>query len=368
MALLTHLPKYDIEDSNIALFGSDIEKRVREHAGDKETAWESAGLEPGLQIWRIEHFNVVDWPKDRYGSFYDGDSYIVLHTYKKDPEAEALSYDLHFWLGEETSQDEAGTAAYKTVELDDHLNGRPVQHREVQSYESTRFLSYFPAFHALHGGVSTGFHHVEATPVDDTPRLYRIGVSGKSLLVREVAATAASLAQGDVFVLDQGSKVWQLNTRGAVGKEKFKAAEFTQSIVNARQGACESTVYDEGGQGVGVFLSALGAETVPTREGQDAHTLDLKLFRFSDSSGVSEVSPVSRSALSSGDAFLLDALSAEHPAVYVWIGAEASSFERRGAFAQAQKFLHEKGKARGGIVIMREGEESGDFTQLLDSA
>lgn len=125
---------------------------------------------------------------------------------------------------------------------------------------------------------------------------------------------------------------------------------------------------DEGGQGVGVFLSALGAEIVPAREGQDAHSLNLKLFRFSDVSGMSEASPVSRSALSSGDAFLLDALSAEHPAVYVWIGSEASGFERRGAFAQAQRFLNEKGNARGGIVIMREGEESGEFAQLLDGA
>jgi Gelsolin repeat len=43
----------------------------------------------------------------------------ILQTYKKKPDSENLSYDLHFWLGEETSQDEAGTAAYKTVELDD---------------------------------------------------------------------------------------------------------------------------------------------------------------------------------------------------------------------------------------------------------
>ena len=57
-----------------------LEKTVREHAGDREPAWDEAGKKVGLEIWRIEQFRVVDWPKDKYGVFYDGDSYIVLHV------------------------------------------------------------------------------------------------------------------------------------------------------------------------------------------------------------------------------------------------------------------------------------------------
>lgn len=57
-----------------------LEKRVREHAGDIESAWSGAGSIPGLQIWRIEQFNIVPWPKEWFGNFYDGDSYIVLHV------------------------------------------------------------------------------------------------------------------------------------------------------------------------------------------------------------------------------------------------------------------------------------------------
>lgn len=57
-----------------------LEHHVREHGGDKETAWENAGRAPGLQIWRVEKFHVVPWPEDRKGTFYDGDSYIILHV------------------------------------------------------------------------------------------------------------------------------------------------------------------------------------------------------------------------------------------------------------------------------------------------
>jgi len=60
---------------------------------------------------------VVAWPLEEYGKFYNGDSYIILNTYKTPPSDELL-YDVHFWIGQYSTQDEYGTAAYKTVELD----------------------------------------------------------------------------------------------------------------------------------------------------------------------------------------------------------------------------------------------------------
>lgn len=54
-----------------------------------------------------------------------------------------MEQHIHFWLGKNTSTDEAAVAAYKSVELDNYLNGSPVQHREVQGGESIRFRGYF---------------------------------------------------------------------------------------------------------------------------------------------------------------------------------------------------------------------------------
>ncbi|KAI0087764.1 fragmin60 [Irpex rosettiformis] len=377
--LLTRPTKYNIEDSNIALLGSDLEKKVREHAGDKETAWDSAGQTVGTQIWRIEKFGVVEWPKERYGSFYDGDCYIVLHTYKKTPEAEELSYDLHFWIGGESSQDEAGTAAYKTVELDDHLNEKPVQYREIQGFESSKFLSYFPHFVSLHGGISTGFHHVSSPPPDNAHKFYRVTATGTRLIVREVPAEGASLVPGDAYILDMGTKVWQFNSKGSVGKERFKAAEFVQTLVNERGsisgGAVDVTVYDEGGHGAGIFLSEIGLESVPitpTAEGKE--TKPPALFRLSDASGkvtFESVEPTARSTLSPSDAFLLDDIANETAsAVYVWIGSGASLTERRIAvqYGQAYLYSHENGGRKlyaTSIVKIREGHEPEAFLRAL---
>ncbi len=70
----------------------------------------------------------MPWPHKQYGRFYSGDSYIVLHTFKNKASA-ALQWDVHFWVGSKSSQDEYGTAAYKSVELDDYLGGGPTIYR-----------------------------------------------------------------------------------------------------------------------------------------------------------------------------------------------------------------------------------------------
>ncbi|KAH6911568.1 fragmin60, partial [Coprinopsis sp. MPI-PUGE-AT-0042] len=383
MAYLNKPTIYNIEDTNIALLGSDLEKRVRENAGNEEPAWTSAGTEAGLRIWRVEKFQLVEWPESRYGTFYSGDSYIILNTYKPSQEAKDLSYNLHFWLGANTTVDEAGTAAYKTVELDDHLHGKPVQYREVQGSESAQLLSYFPKLVCLEGGVATGFRKVEEPPPPEVKRLYRIMLSRTSgeaarqststLIIREVPPSATSLVAGEAYILDKGDQIWQLNTASSAGQERYKAAEFAQSLIAERKGQCALTVFDEGQSGASRFLAEFGegTELQPApASALSGQSTEAKLFKISDSSGKLELSPlsgVSRTLLSSGDVYLVDDSSNKRvPALYAWIGKEASMKERRSVLQYAQSYLYQEKDSHQGLlgvplVKTKEGEEPSSF-------
>ena len=108
---------------------------------------------------------VVPISTDAFGKFFNGDAYIIyncseygqpggmslINKQRKSSIANSssnrdrsqLEQHIHFWIGGQCSQDEATIAAYKSVELDDLLGGQPIQHREVEGFESARFKSYF---------------------------------------------------------------------------------------------------------------------------------------------------------------------------------------------------------------------------------
>mmetsp|Transcript_64458 Transcript_64458/g.199660 ORF Transcript_64458/g.199660 Transcript_64458/m.199660 type:complete len:286 (-) Transcript_64458:260-1117(-) len=252
--------KFDLEDSNVEFIGGADDKAQRLKAAQTESAWTGAGDEVGILIWRIEKFKVVAWPKQDYGKFFDGDSYIILKTYKK-PDAPKLLHDLHFWIGLESSQDEYGTAAYKTVELDDLITisgrGDPVQHREVQGNESAKFLSYFKTIEIMQGGGESGFRHVK--PTEYEPRLLQLKGKGKNVVIRQVDRKAESLNSGDVFVLDQGMKIIQLNGKDSNNFERMKAASTVRNIDEERGGKSIVEVIEEDDrEGAGkIFWDAL---------------------------------------------------------------------------------------------------------------
>ena len=354
----------DLSETNLANFGTPLEKEVKHDAAEHEPAWVGSGQKPGLEIWRIEKFKVIAWPKDQYGNLYSGDSYILLHTYQK-KNSNALGYHLHFWLGKFTAQDESGTAAYKTVELDDHLHGVAPQYREVQGYESDLFLSYFNNhINILEGGIGTGFTHVEAEKY--RPRLLQVK-GNKRFRITEVPMSVDSLNSGDVFILDAGLKIYQWNGSKSGHNEKYKGNLVSRSLSDERKAIPSVEVFAEGDKDDEPFWELLGGRGPIKSAEQGGSDIDAErntgkaLFELLEESGnlvfkeIAKGSNVKRSLLDTNAVFVFDSGFE----VFVWIGLKSTTGERKNAIAYAQKYLNDYNRpAHLPICKMLEGGES----------
>ncbi|KAK3866018.1 hypothetical protein Pcinc_028417, partial [Petrolisthes cinctipes] len=294
----------------------------------------------------------------KYGQFHQGDSYIVLYTNDVNGNK---SWDLHFWLGSETSQDEAGAVAIKSVELDDQLGGVPVQHREVEGYESSLFLSRFKGgVRYLKGGVSSGFHHVDP----DAPypaRLFHVK-GRRNVRVKQVEVGLGSLNKGDCFILDCGSQVYVYMGSASRRMERLKAITAGNAIRDDdHAGKAKVIIIDETASGgeIDEFFNGLGGGSQDDVAEADSSADDVAFERtqdkvvvlhhvFEDDSGHMQTKkiaqkPLLQSMLDSGessqDCFLLDT----GVGVYVWIGSGSSKNEKIKSMEMATKYMEEQG-------------------------
>jgi len=375
--------EFKVEDSNVAGLGSAEDKAARVAAAGTEKAWAKAGKKPGMQIWRIEKFKVKK-SMTPHGQFYNDDSYICLNTYQKKDETgkllDKLFWDVHFWLGKTTSQDEYGTAAYKTVELDDFLGGGPVQHRECSGFESGLFCSYFEkngGLQMLEGGVESGFNHVE--PEKFRPRLLHLK-GRKNIRVEEVDFSMASLNSGDVFILDMGLELIQWQGKSAGKNEKARAGQLGRAIDDERRGKPELTVLAQTDKDcVEEFYCHFpdyeaGKEaSITDNSGSDsAYETESfkKLYNLSDSSGTmlfNEIelkdNKVTRDMFDTNDAYIFD-IGME---VFVWCGNGASKQEKALGLQYAQEYLKKVGKSpKIPVCKIHEGGENEVFEGNLD--
>lgn len=223
---MTKTKKYDWKDSNMAQFGSDKENKVLKEYAAKSHEWDEAGQKPGLEVWRINKFKVERMPQEDNGKFFSGDSYIVLNTYQEQAQGEELLYDLHFWIGKYSTQDEYGTAAHKAVELDTVLDDKPVMHRENQGIESKLFKSYFASIEVRKGGVASGF--ITPEPVKDSPQMFRV----EEAIMKAVPAKLESLDDEHTFVFDAVTAMYLIEGSAASKSDLWKASQLIQDLQN----------------------------------------------------------------------------------------------------------------------------------------
>ena len=364
-----------------------------------------AGASPGVETWRIEQMKPVK-QANFTGKFHTGDSYIVLHTWESKG---STLMNVHFWIGAESTRDEAGAAALLTVELDQLLGDLPTQFRETQGCESDEFLQLWPTgAQYLAGGVDSAFTAVDRDAY--TTRL--LHVKGKrNVRVMQVPVSVASLNSGDVFLLDTGRTVTQWNGRHASRAEKAKALDVALAVKSEEHfGKSSLVAIDEANTDfdddtVRAFFSVLsgdgkdsgkdeirlGADEArrvaagikTAAEGGDDDAVSeasvgaaaVRLYHLMDDEKTGTLTmteevqrPLRRDCLKTEDVFVLCAGGG----VYVWVGKKASRAERAGANEflaggeRAAKFLDANGlRSDAPVKIVKEGTENALFKQAF---
>lgn len=339
-----------LEDSNLAGIGTDEDKALREKAAGLEHNWEGAGKEIGVQVWRVENkfdevenvprFGINVWPKKLYGDFHRGDSYIVLQT--SEDEEGVHFHDIYFWIGSESSQDEYGVAAYKANELDDLLGDAPMQHREVEGYESDDFMGCFPkGVHYLEGGEESGFRKVDSEKAlfDIPTRLLQVRKKGHVVRSFQVPLSCSSLNEGDAFFLDNGTHVFTWYGKDCSPFEKSHTAELAHNLASNRFGHCKVHVDVEDDNDD--FWSLLGGknEIKPAEAFQDKDmpTDENKMYILTDQEGpikVTQVEPAKKN-LQSDDVCILDAGNN----MFVWVGKGSTKREQSSSMLIVENYL-----------------------------
>ncbi|CAN1173348.1 VLN2 [Linum perenne] len=306
-----------------------------------DPAFQGVGQKPGTEIWRIENFQPTAVPKAEHGKFYMGDSYIVLQTTQT--KGGSYLYDIHFWIGKDTSQDEAGAAAIKTVELDAALGGRAVQHREIQGHESDQFLSFFkPCIIPLEGGVASGFRHAEEEEFET--RLY-ICKGKRVVRMKQVPFARSSLNHDDVFILDTEKKIYQFNGANSNIQERAKSLEVVQFLKDKyHEGTCDVAIVDDGKLDTesdsGEFWVLFGGfapigKKVMTDDDVVTEATPAKLYSINGGEATAVEGELSKGMLENNKCYLLD----RGNEVFIWVGRTTQVDERKEAGKAAEDFI-----------------------------
>ncbi|XP_059708825.1 villin-1 [Haemorhous mexicanus] len=330
---------------------------------------------PGIQIWRIENMEMVPVPTKSYGNFYDGDCYVLLSTRKS---GSNFSYDIHYWLGKESSQDEQGAAAIYTTQMDDHLGSVAVQHREAQGHESETFRAYFKqGLIYKKGGVASGMKHVE-TNTYNVQRLLHVK-GKKNVVAGEVEMSWKSFNRGDVFLLDLGQLIIQWNGPESNRNERLRAMTLAKDIRDrerggrAKVGVVDGEDEDASPGLMKVLKHVLGEKrdiqpAIPDDKVDQKLKSSLKLYHVSNTSGnlvIQEVAirPLTQDMLLHEDCYILDQGGIK---IFVWKGKNANKEEKQQAMSRALGFIKAKNYPDStSVETENDGSESAVFRQLF---
>ncbi|XP_008194361.1 advillin isoform X4 [Tribolium castaneum] len=333
-------------------------------------------------IWRVENMSIVAVPRDQYGIFYDTDCYVIfasspygqpvgVDSVSREVKGTPLEYHIHFWLGCSTTPDKSGVVAYKTVELDNFLNGTAIQHRETQGNESPRFKSYF----------KSGFRILTSEfSLLTLPKLYKVKGKCTPVLIQMDNITWEKFNSSDIFVLHTPNVLFVWVGRASDAAEKLNAAKLATemkeqyniaNIVFVDDGY-EKTLQDDEKKEWNKCLPLEKRHVLPENESETLNFFqrsnNIRLYKCSENNGkyrVAEIKsgPLYQCDLDADEVFIIDQ---EIHGIWIWVGKRASDKERGEALRNARGFVKKKKYPNNtNVTRVVDGFESSEFKMLF---
>ncbi|KFP91715.1 Villin-1, partial [Apaloderma vittatum] len=319
---------------------------------------------PGIQIWRIENMEMVPVPTKSYGSFYEGDCYVLL----------SVGQPLVLWRTEDglcPGEDWGGV--HKHLPVHGHIRrDTPGVRQGGPRVDAVSVpLSY------KKGGVASGMKHVETNTYNIQRLLHVKGK--KNVIAAEVEVSWKSFNRGDVFLLDLGQLIVQWNGPESNRNERLKAMTLAKDIRDrerggrAKVGVVDGEDEDASPGLMQVLTHVLGekreikAATPDDKVDQKLNSA-LKLYHVSNASGnliMQEVGirPLTQDMLLHEDCYILDQAGLK---IFVWKGKNANKEEKQQAMSRALGFIKAKNYPEStSVETENDGSESTVFRQLF---
>ena len=335
---------------------------------------------PAFLVWRVDSGELRLVPEEEHGTFYRGDAYLVYSASEQTIYGGGrrvrgpLAVHIHYWVGTKTDGESALFAAMKGMKLDRLLGGRPVQHREMERFESPRFRSYFrAALKYLEGSAS---EDEDSTPA----RMFIVRGKRRPLIYQTPAVAWEYLNDGDAFVIDSEKFVFVWCGRSANGLEKIQAVRLAQGVRNGRavvivasgeEDRIPSAAKEE-------FMSLLPLSKRAVRSGdadsEERYSSDrrrpaseVSLFVCTLDDGEVKAQLVKTGSLAQGDlvpddVFIVDA----GYVVWLWVGQRAQQEERAEGVRYAEAYMIQTGRPQNApLCRVVDGGEPAEFRCLF---
>lgn len=189
-----------------------------------------------IKIYRIDNNKLIELPKITNGSFFSGDSYIVIYDVifsdtNKSSSHSLLSHVIYHWTGKNCELGEKQKGENLVTELCDRLGKSTVQSRITEDYEPSHFLQIFKGCLIVFNGKSIDYDPAGLNMRE--PNSYVLKVHGNSSYTSKASQVSSKTVctSQDCFVIKTtGREIWVWCGNSSTGDSREIAKSIGASL------------------------------------------------------------------------------------------------------------------------------------------